>query len=85
MKISAFDVHRKRHRLIGHVVVPLRVIVRLKADELFDRKPIWRDLVAEEPKCPAVGEDLKVRQEQQEQQQPPESERGPNGYKGEAA
>ena len=60
MKITSFDVYRKRHRFVGQIVVPLRDHLRVGADELFDRKPIWRDFAAEELKCAAVGENLKV-------------------------
>ena len=60
LKITSFDVYRKRHRFVGQVVVPLRDHLRLGADDLFDRKSIWRDLAAEELKCAAVGEKLKV-------------------------
>ena len=36
LKITSFDVYRKRHRFVGQVVVPLRDHLRLGADDLFD-------------------------------------------------
>lgn len=59
LQITCYDVIRKRHRLIGQVVVPLKSVI---ADGQGEKNKVhWRDLLIEENKdaSSTVGENLR--------------------------